>query len=364
MRFGIAAAVVLLLLVPAAPATPRPTLPVPDPAPALLPDDPAPMVEKDRVKMDDETRKVVDRALAWLKDQQQRDGSWGNTAITSFAIMAYLANGHVPNQGTYGDVVSRGVLHLLAQVRDNPTRRDDGYLVGDRGGNMYCHGMATLCLTQVYGMTGDKDVRVVLKKAVDLIIRTQSREGGWRYDPTPDAGADISVTIMQVMALRGAKDSGLQVPDKTLEDALKYIRRCRDERSGGYRYQPYSSGPGYARTAAGVCVLQLCGKYEAEEIKGAVGYMERVGDDHSHYWYGHYYAAHALNQVGGDVWEKYYKRLRDHLIDTQKLVDPRQADRGYWYDARREAAYGPAYQTSIAVLILSVPTHYLPIYQK
>ena len=33
-------------------------------------------------------------------------------------------------------------------------------------------------------------------------------------------------------------------------------------------------------------------------------------------------------------------------------------------DPSREAAYGPAYQTSIAVLILSVPTHYLPIYQK
>src|SRR5262249_17279310 len=176
-------------------------------------------------------------------------------------------------------------------------------------------------------------------------IRTQSREGGWRYDPNPDAGADISVTIMQVMALRGAKDSGLHVPDKTMDDALKYIRRCRDDRSGGYRYQPYSSGPGYARQAAGVCVLQLCGKYEAEEIKAAVEFMTGVGDDGKHYWYGHYYACHALNQVGGKVWEEYYERMKGTLL-------PRQRPSGEWYDGRREAAYGPGYQTAIALLLL------------
>jgi hypothetical protein len=366
MRLGLVAAAVLLAAVP--------TVPAAHPA-AQPPGDSAAPAEKDRVKMDDETKKTVDRALSYLKDQQQRDGGWGNTAITSFALLAFMANGHVPNQGVYGDVVFRGVQHLLAQVRDNPNRRDDGYLVGDRGGNMYCHGMATLCLTQVYGMTGDKDVRAVLKKAVDLIVRTQSREGGWRYDPTPDAGADISVTIMQVMALRGAKDSGLHVKDETTENALKYIRRCYDDRSGGFKYQPYSSGPGYARSAAGLCLVYLCGKDQDERnyqdgkptfkvmCEQATDYLVRTGDDNGHYWYGHYYACHALNQVGGKVWEDYYERMKRHLLATQKS-DPRVPDKTYWYESRREAQYGPAYQTAIAVLILSVPTHYLPIYQK
>jgi hypothetical protein len=314
-------------------------------------DAPKPPVE-DKVKMDKETKKAVDKALKFLANRQDADGSWGNTAITGFVLLAFMANGHVPNQGDYGKVVQKGVAHLLA------TAREDGYLVGARGGNMYCHGMAALALTQVYGMTGDEEVKKVTKKAIDLIVKTQNNEGGWRYDPSP-TGADISVTIMQVMALRGAKDSGLQVPDKTMRDSLKYINRCRDPRSGGYRYQPYSSGPGFARTAAGVCVLQLCGEYEADEIKKAVEYMERVSDDRGHYWYGHYYAAHALNQVGGETWERYYKKMRDLL-----LRDGYQRPSGEWYDSRREAAYGPAYQTAIAVLILSVPTHYLPIYQK
>lgn len=310
------------------------------------------VVPKDNVKMDDATKKAVGKALKYLADRQENDGSWGNTAITGFVLLAFMANGHMPNQGDHGKAVAKGVRYLCSAARE------DGYLVGPRGGNMYCHGMAALALTQAYGMTGDEDVKKVTKRAVELIVKTQNHEGGWRYDPSP-TGADISVTIMQVMALRGAKDAGIQVPDKTMDDAIKYVNRCYDRRTGGYRYQPYSAGAGYARTAAGVCVLQLCGKYDADEIKNAVEFMERVGDDRGHYWYGHYYACHAMNQVGGEKWERYYKRMRDLLLSPGY-----QRPTGEWYDTRREAAYGPNYQTAIAVLILSVPTHYLPIYQK
>lgn len=338
MRLLLAATALLFFAVPSHEARSAENAPVP------------PEAERDRVKMDDRTKLAVEKALKWMKDQQAADGSWGNTAITAFAMLAFMANGNVPNQGKYGPEVSKGTRYLLACARE------DGYLVGPRGGNMYCHGMATLALTQVFGMTGDEDVKKILKKAVNLIVKTQNHEGGWRYDPSP-TGADISVTIMQVMALRGAKDSGLHVPDKCIAEAVKYINRCYDRRTGGYRYQPYSNGAGYARTAAGVCVLYLGGEYDAEEIKKAVEYMVRVGDDRSHYWYGHYYAAHAMNQVGGEVWEKYYERMKNTLLSSQRAS-------GEWYEARKEAAYGPVYQTAIAVLILSVPTHYLPIYQR
>lgn len=312
-----------------------------------------PEAPADTVKMDEKTKAAVDRALRWLRDQQAADGSWGNqskTAMTAFAVLAYMANGSAPNQGDYGKEVAKGVRYLCACTRD------DGYILSPGGGNMYCHGMATLALTQAFGMSPDEDVKKCLKRAVDLIIRTQNHEGGWRYDPSP-TGADISVTIMQMMALRGAKDAGLQVPDKAMDEAVKYVNRCYDRRSGGYRYQPYSPGAGFARTAAGVCVLQLRGEYDADEIKKAVEFLDRAGDDPGHYWYGHYYAAHALNQVGGEVWEKYYERMKTSLLFRQKAG-------GEWYDQRREAGYGPVYSTAIAVLILSVPTHYLPIYQK
>jgi len=83
--------------------------------------------------------------------------------------------GHLPQQGQYGPEVSRGCRFLLSSAG----RR---YLIGSRGGNMYCHAMATLALAELWGMTGDDDIKPVLTKAVELIVRCQNPEGGWRYD--------------------------------------------------------------------------------------------------------------------------------------------------------------------------------------
>src|SRR2546423_310986 len=160
MRLSVAATLLLLFAVPSSPAADPPK-----------PDPDAPAADKDKVKMDEKTKAAVDRALKWLADQQAGDGSWGNTAITSFALLAFMSNGHVPNQGVYGPEVSKGVRYLLACTRD------DGYVVGPRGGNMYCHGMAALAPTQGVGMTGGQEVKKKPKKAIDPIVRTQNTEG-------------------------------------------------------------------------------------------------------------------------------------------------------------------------------------------
>jgi squalene cyclase len=315
---------------------------------------PAPAAEK--VQLDATTKKATAKALQWLAAQQQADGSWSesryphNTAITAFALMAFMSQGHVPGQGQYGPEVAKGCRFLLSAASDK------GYIVGARGGNMYCHAMATLALAQLWGMTADEEIKPVLKKAVDLIVGCQSPEGGWRYQPEP-SGSDISVTIMQVMALRAAKNAGLHVPDETLTRAIAYINRCYDERSGGFTYQPGSRAPGFARTAAGACVLQLAGKYDANQIKSAVKYMKDHADERHHFWYGHYYACHAMHQVGGQEWEDWYGKIKNMMLG-------KQSEDGSWSARDDSGSAGPIYQTSIAVIALSVPTHYLPIFQR
>ena len=336
---------------------------------------PAVAEEKSKVKMDDYTKERIDLALKWLASRQNPDGSWGdgrypnNTAVTGFAIMAFLSNGQVPNQCQYRnkegkDVVQKGVNFLMA------SQRDDGYIV-NRAGNMYCHGMATLALSQVWGMTGDDDVKKCLKKAVELIIKCQSKDGsvnhgGWRYEPVP-SGADISVTIMQVMALRGAKDSGIHVPDETMKRALSYINSCYDESTGGYTYQPRSRAPGFARTAAGICVLKLVGEYD-KKIDRSIEFLKAsMVRPREHFWYGHYYACHAMHQVGGKDWEDYYNHIRNNFLPAKqgenRSPTHSQSDDGSWSRQDFQSA-GPVYQTSIAVIALSVPANYLPIFQR
>src|SRR6185295_18529587 len=88
-----------------------------------------------------------------------------------------------------------------------------GLIRGGSGGPpMYGHGFAALALAEVYGMTRRKDIKAKLQSAIKLIEDTQTRsgpnEGGWRYQPM-QGDADISVTIVQILALRGAKNAGL-----------------------------------------------------------------------------------------------------------------------------------------------------------
>jgi len=310
------------------------------------------------VEMDVVSRKATAKALEWLADQQNGDGSWGkigfyahNTAVTSFALFAFMSQGHFPGQGRYGPEVAKGTRFLVASARH------DGYLVGSRGGNMYDHAMATLALAELWGMAGGEEVRSTLERATSLIVTTQSPEGGWRYDPEP-TGHDISSTIMQVMALRAARNSGLHVPDRTFKRAIEYVKLCYDPPSGGYRYAPGWRDPAFARTAAGVCVLHLTGQYDAREIERAVEFMESLGEETARFWYGQYYAAHAMHQVGGKKWETWYYRTRKDLL-------ARQSPDGQWGSWKgSDDAVGPEYRTAIAVIILSVPLNYLPIFQR
>jgi hypothetical protein len=65
-----------------------------------------------------------------------------------------------------------------------------------------------------------------------------------------------------------------------------------------------------------------------------------------------------MHQVGGKDWEEWYAKIRGVLL-------PRQSADGRWEvrDLDREGV-GSIYQTSIAVIILSVPAGYLPIFQR
>jgi hypothetical protein len=54
--------------------------------------------------------------------------------------------------------------------------------------------------------------------------------------------------------------------------------------------------------------------------------------------------------------KEWYGRLTTYLL-------PRQSDDGSWSGLDRGGP-GPIYQTSIAVIVLSVPTNYLSIFQR
>ena len=281
--------------------------------------------------------------------------------MTALACIAFMADGNVPGRGAYGDNVQRGLTYILANISDN------GLIATDQANSpMYGHGFATLFLGEVYGMTqggGDTAqadrVHRALIKAVRLIESTQNDEGGWRYNPVP-FDADISVTITQIMALRSARNAGLEVPRATIDKAVEYVRACQNP-DGGFRYQAMAGPSAWPRSAAGVASLFYAGIYEDRGIDRGLRYLFTQGVPGAggadlaaiHYFYGQYYTVQAMFLAGGEHWARWWPAIRRELVAGQK-------NDGRWDDA----SVGSDYGTAMALIILQMPKRYLPIFQK
>jgi squalene cyclase len=320
-------------------------------------------LDQDHVVVDAQSERIIKGALKWLASRQNGNGSWSagdadqhDVAMTGYVLMAFMSAGQLPDEGEYGKNVSNGVNFLLNAVKSN------GFIQsGTTNKYMYGHGIASIALAEAYGQTKDSKIKQKLELAVQLIISCQNPEGGWRYPPRV-ADADLSVTVLQVTALRAAKNAGIDVPQATIDRAVRYVLSCADEASGGFCYQPRQRGPGFARTAAAIYSLQVCGKYDDPHIKRASEYLFNRKTDLQWFTYGNFYAAPALYMMGGKTWESWYSYISSIL---QKEVI-RQGDIYYW-EAKRDGGdggIGPIMCTAVYTTILAMPYHYLPLYQR
>jgi hypothetical protein len=370
-----------------------------EPAPEPGPDAPLDEVPLPEVKeLSEQGIAAIRNGLKWLARHQQPDGSFkahvgfkrnsgyavtktnaGHPGVTALAGMAFLAGGHVPGRGLYGDQVKRVVKYLLKSV--NP----DG-MIAANGTRMYSHAFATLFLAEVYGMTGDAKVKRGLSRAVQFTWKCQNAAGGWRYLPF-DQDSDMSITVCQVMALRAARNIGIKVPKESIDRAVNYVLRSavtgsrRDAGSFRYRFRtdvPVPTRSSYALTAAGLATLYMAGLYGDEDIQAHIrdhrlepyirgaepprietilGYLRSryasTRPKHYFFYYGNYYAVQAMFNAGGKAWEDYFGRVQRDLVSWQRPD-------GSW----PISSVGDTYATASACLILQVPYRYLPIFER
>ena len=340
--------------------------------------------------IDQDLRDAVARGHEWLAAQQDADGYWAelvgyklnndyealnerplaHVGVTSLALMSFLAGGHLPDRGRYGEVISKGLDFVLR------SSQDDGQIMSN-GTRMYSHAFATLLLAEVYGMVERDDVKRVLQRSVDLIVDSQNAEGGWRYRPFARE-SDMSITVCQVLALRSARNVGIHVPITTIKNAQSYVyrsavrsndrsyryrgRRSYGDQGGSFRYQNREhTRATFPLTAAGVTTLYAAGEYDTPVIRDALDYMDRQVGSFSRQWrghyfffYGHYYAVQAYYITGDPKWQRYFRTVKAMLLDSQQR------------DGRWQCRVGPgdAFGTAVGTLILQIPLQYLPIFQR
>ena len=328
----------------------------------------------------DETDSAVDKAIGFLLSKQREDGAitekQHDTTMTALAIMAMGSVGVQPHDPTpEGKAMQNALSYVLKDDRCD----ENGYFGDKDGSRMYGHGIITLMLTEMLGMaTTDQQDHLIHKrcqKAIDVILSSQKVSkayqfrGGWRYTPGSN-DADLSVSVWQLMALRSAKNDGLQVPASSIRDAVDYLKRSYaspldqnglpDKRASGFCYEPHQNNPTFTMTAAGLLAMQVCGEYDSPLVSGSADWLL----EHPPKWnerfcsYGTYYYAQGMYQRGG-----LHADTARRLI--QEMMFARQEPNGAWLaENSSERALGHVYATAMAVLSLSVKYHYLPIYQK
>jgi prenyltransferase beta subunit len=314
--------------------------------------------------------RMVEKAHAFLIDHQNADGSFSivrndastsaPVAVTSLAVMSFMASGHLPDRGSHKLAVQRAVDWLVGHCGE------DGYFTtdGDKS-EMHGQGYAVLALAQVFGMdAGDQSKRDALRGAIErgvqLIESSQGETNGWWYEPRRVAEHEGSITVCMIQALRAARDVGFAVDKGVIDRAQSYVQRSQNE-DGRFRYALNDSKTSWALTAAALATLNSIGQYSGEPLErgfealqrsdpftGSANWSENFVD------YGALYAAQAYWQRGD---QRAFDRWWPAFVADREQS---QYDDGHFNGGEHGTVYG----TAIVSLTLQVPLGYLPLFQR
>lgn len=343
---------------------------------------------------------AVERSLAWLANQQQRDGSFpthpgGQPAITALCAMAFASHGHLPGEGEYGGTMrdalkyvtkcqkQSGLLSLVSPNSEKVPRNVDR----DTGNNaVYNHAISATVLSELYGLSpGEVDQREIIELALKATLEmqhwpkpTDDEKGGWRYlsrNPHDGYQSDLSVTAWSLMFLRSAKNSGFDVPKNRIDEGVEYVLRTFNQKEKTFTLFHKNGGQrSRAMAGAGILALAHSGVHDRPETKHAAEFLLKMpstayGEDNplgentiwysDRYHYSAFLSTQAMYQMGGEYWAEHFPKTTQTLVGNQ-LADGSWIPEKHHYDAR----FGNAYTTALVVLTLSTPNQLLPVFQR
>ena len=310
-----------------------------------------------------DVREMYDRGLRFLQKTQTEDGTWTSSGergagTTGLGLLAFLASGEDPNFGPYSNAIRKSVRGIIKSQS-----KSTGYM----GPSMYHHGFARLALSEAYGAVDETNlwsghqhanqrrIGEALELGVRCAVTSQKKNplGAWRYSPNT-RDADTSVAGAVLMGLLAARNAGIEVPDDSIDRAIKYFTSM----TGGNDIVGYSGGlsgfgESIARSSIACLVYAIAKRKDLKQYEAVKKYLiTNVSEGSGWVEYARYYRAQALFQADVEAWEKWNRGL------IRKLKSIQNADGSFQGDL------GPANSTSMALLALALNYRFLPIYER
>lgn len=295
-----------------------------------------------------EVERIYVKGMDYLAKTQLPGGNWSDSthgsdpAVVGLAVISMLAHGDDPNFGPYSTAIKHG-LDFILKAQDPKT----GYI----GSSMYNHGFSTLALAESYGAVDDSRLGPALQKAVELIVDSQERNAqhAWRYSPQ-STDADTTVSGAQMVALFAARNAGVPVPEKAIQNGIKFFISMQTP-EGGFGYTS-PVGPNGPRTAIGCLILSLAKEKDTPAYKAAFEYLKKTHTENQYPEYFAYYASQAFFQGSPEQWQNWNHENIKSLKATQSV------------DGNWDGQFGPVFATSASLLSLALNYRYLPIYER
>ncbi|HMO49869.1 MAG TPA: terpene cyclase/mutase family protein [Kiritimatiellia bacterium] len=332
-----------------------------------------------------ETERAVIRALEWMKNNQEQDGSWRadtggeqgmrmRVGITGLCLLAFLAHGETTSSERYGPVVEKAIRYLISRQTESGhfIDTDDPENAPYKAGT-YGQAIATYAISEAYALTRIPSLKPAMEKAVDVIMKGQQTGGMWFYRYEKGNLVNNSVSGWQMQALKAAQMAGASNPG--LKDAMeRAIARLKTRQVEDGQFFYIQTGPGSRRdhgnTAVAVLCLQLLGHANSPEArKGQQALRDASIDWNSppswpmSVWY---YITQAKFHQGGQQWTTWNEAFA-------RAYTRNQNEDGSWSSPAKSGAsipfgyehfFGPAFSTAMSTLTLTVYYRFLPTYQQ
>jgi prenyltransferase beta subunit len=292
--------------------------------------------------------------------------------VTGLALLAFAGAGLTHARGMYRSTVGKGLDWLRAN------QKPDGHFPWHSFDEQ---GIAALALCEFYGLTADRNLRVMAKRAIDYIVSVQPEHGGFgRQGAVPKEEGDMLVTGWQILAMKSAMLVELDVLPRAIERSLVFLKNTNRgnvasaDRVGSKDVSPTATAIGTACRA----LLNHDDEYDIEIVAGAkwlLEYEKRVGSagQGQHRLAGDlsysYFGALAMCEVQGDYWRQWREFSWDPLERAQSQAavdDTGRPIRGSWNPAIdcRGKEGGRVYTTAMAILVLEIWPRFPRLYRK
>ena len=317
-----------------------------------------------------QARVVNDRALAWILSNQREDGRWGsNTAETLSVIGFSVETFHAWHLAANSLCVMALMECPATPERDASLQRGMAYLCSARPARRGSDWDVDYSWSALYGLVASlrayDDVRFATpawreriaawgKESARVLLKNETPSGGWAYYDDPPftqrpKWATSFCTGLVLPSVARAQKLGWITDPAVQQRAKDYLRRCALP-NGAYEYDlnpiPRITGGEMINDVKGslgriqVCnwALASVGEKSITQDKLREG-LDLFFEEHRFldvartrpipheayyqnagyfYYFGHYYAALAINLLPEAEREALHAKLRPHLAKTQR----------------------------------------------